>query len=156
MKNMDVEKLRKINMLSHELKKHGMAESSTDAYTQAQQMVQVIPKQSVAPQESVVIEAAPAADPLASRQFQMEIEKMQKSFSDELDVMRTAINQIISEVNALREDLSKAQVAAPPKQKEKQVELKTEVKVSHPRQGDWKPGDVDIQKMFYYGNGAKK
>jgi hypothetical protein len=155
---MDVEKLRKINMLSHELQKHGMADSSTDAYAQAQQMVQVIPKQTVsaAAQESVVLEAAPVAEPLAARQFQMEIEKIQKGFSDELDVMRSAINQIISEVNALREDLSKAQTAQPPKQKEKQVELKTAPKESHPRQGDWKPGDVDIQKMFYYGNGAKK
>jgi hypothetical protein len=129
-----------------------MADSSTDAYAQAQQMVQVIPKQAVsAAQESVIVEAAPAADPLVSRQFQMEIEKIQKGFSEELDVMRSAINQIISEVNALRDDLSKAQAAQPPKQKEKQVELKTAPKESHPRQGDWKPGDVDIQKMFYYG-----
>jgi hypothetical protein len=149
---MDVEKLRRINMLSHELKKHGMADSSTDAYNQAQQMVQVIPKTNSTPQESVVIEAAPAAEPLAARQFQIEVDKIQKAFSEELDVIRNAMNQVIMEVNSLREDLSKAQAAQPPKQKEKQVELKTEVKVSHPRQGDWKPGDVDIQKMFYYGN----
>jgi hypothetical protein len=148
---MDVEKLRRINMLSHELKKHGMADSSTDAYNQAQQMVQVIPKTNSAPQESVVIEAAPVAEPLAARQFQIEVDKIQKAFSEELDVIRNAMNQVIMEVNSLREDLSKAQAAQPPKQKEKQVELKTEVKVSHPRQGDWKPGDVDIQKMFYYG-----
>lgn len=146
---MDIEKLRKINMLSQELKKHGMADSSTDAYAQAQQMVQVVPKQNVSAslQESVVLEA----DPLASRQFQMELEKIQKAVTGELDVMRTAINQIISEVNTLREDLSKAQTAQPIKQKEKQVELKTAPAESHPRQGSWKPGDVDIQKMFYYG-----
>jgi hypothetical protein len=77
---------------------------------------------------------------------------MQKGFSEELDVLRTAMNQLIIEVNSLREELSKAQVAPQqPKQKEKQAELKTETKVAHPRQGDWKPGDVDIQKMFYYG-----
>jgi hypothetical protein len=149
---MDVEKLRKINQLSQELKKHGMADSSQDAYTQAQQIIQVIPKNSApASQESVIVETAPAQDPLAARQFQIELDKMQKGFSEELDVLRTAMNQLIIEVNSLRDELSKAQMAQPPKQKEKQVELKTETKVAHPRQGDWKPGDVDIQKMFYYG-----
>lgn len=149
---MDVEKLRRINMLSSELKKHGMAESSQDAYTQAQQMIQVIPKDSAQEsQESIIVETAPAYDPLASKQFQLEIEKMQKEFSGELDVLRNAMNQLITEVNSLREELSKVQTAQPPKQKEKQAELRTEAKVSHPRQGDWKPGDVDIQKMFYYG-----
>ncbi|MEM4247448.1 MAG: hypothetical protein QXR48_02875 [Candidatus Woesearchaeota archaeon] len=148
---MDVEKLRKINMLSSELKKHGMAESSQDAYTQAQEIIQVIPKDNArATQESVIVETAPAHDPLAAKQFQIELEKLQKVFSDELDILRNAMNQLITEVNALREDLNKIQ-SAQPKQKEKQVELKTEPKVAHPRQGDWKPGDVDIQKMFYYG-----
>jgi methionine synthase I (cobalamin-dependent) len=149
---MDVDKLRRINMLSSELKKHGMADSSQDAYTQAQEIIQVTPKQSSqATQESVIVETAPAQDPLAAKQFQIELDKMQRGFSEEMDVLRNAMNQLIIEVNSLRDELGKAQAAQPPKQKEKQVELKTETKVSHPRQGNWTPGDVDIQKMFYYG-----
>jgi len=149
---MDVEKLRRINILSQELKKHGMAESSEDAYTQAQRMIQVIPKDNAqATQECVIVETAPAPTPLESRQFQLELEKLQKGFSEELDVLRNAMNQLIIEVNSLRDELNKVQTMQPPKQKEKQAELKTEAKASHPRQGGWKPGDVDIQKMFYYG-----
>jgi hypothetical protein len=149
---MDMDQLRKINQLSSELKKHKMADSSMDAYSQAQHIVQVIPKTNVSHgQESVVVEAAPA-DPLVARQFEIEMQRIQKGFAEELDVMRTAMNQIIAEVNALREDLSKAQAQAPPKQKEKQVELKTETKEPHPRQGDYKPGDIDIKSVFYFGN----
>ena len=149
---MDMDQLRKINQLSSELKKHHMADSSMDAYSQAQHIVQVIPKTSVSHgQESVVVEAAPA-DPLVARQFEMEIQRIQKGFSDELEVMRTAMNQIIAEVNALREDLSKAQAQVPPKPKEKQEALKTEANEPHPRQGIYKPGDIDIKSVFYFGN----
>jgi len=148
---MDIEQLRKINQLSSELKRHGMVNSSTDAYEQAQQIVTITPKKAVSNQETVLVEAAPSADPLVSRQFQVELDRIQKTVNEELDVLRSAMNQIIAEVNALRDDLSKAQAAQPPKQKEKQVELKTEVKVPHPRQGNFQPGDVDIQKMFYFG-----
>lgn len=147
---MGVDQLRKINQLSSELKRHGMADSSTDAYAQAQQIVTITPKKSVS-QETVLVEAAPAANSLSARQFQVELDRVHKAVNEELDVLRNAFNQIIVEVNALREDLIKAQAAQPPKQKEKQVELKTETKVPHPRQGNYQPGDVDIQKMFYFG-----
>ncbi len=149
---MDLDQLQKINALSHELKKHKMAGSSEDAYTQAQQIIQVIPRQNAQEhQESVIAETAPVPDQMESRQFQIEMERMRKVFAEEIEVMRTAMNQLITEVNSLREELGKVQSAQPPKPKEKQVELKTEPKVAHPRQGGWKPGDVDIQKMFYYG-----
>lgn len=149
---MDLGQLQRINKLSSELKRHGMADSSTDAYTQAQQIVTITPKKNVpaAGQETVVVEAAPM-EPLAARQFQLELERVHKAVTKELDVLRNAINQIVAEVNALREDVCKLQSVQPPKPKEKQVELKTEERVPHARVGDWKPGDVDIQKMFYFG-----
>jgi hypothetical protein len=148
---MDLEQLKKINTLSHELKRYGMAESSTDAFQQAQQLVTVTAKPNASnAQETVVVEAASMA-PIAERQFALELERVQKALEDELEALRNAINQIISEVNLLREDFSKLQSVQPPKPKEKQVELKTETKELHPRQGNFQPGDVDIQKMFYFG-----
>jgi hypothetical protein len=147
---MDLDQLRKINTLSNELKRHGMANSSTDAYSQAEQIITITPKKTASEQETVVLEV-PAQDALAERQAQMEIDRLKKAFNDELEVFRNTINQIISEVNSLREDLARVQSVQPPKQKEKQAELKTEVKETHPRQGNFQPGDVDIQKMFYFG-----
>jgi len=41
---MDLEQLRRINTLSSELKRHGMADSSTDAYEQAEQIIQIVQK----------------------------------------------------------------------------------------------------------------
>jgi chromosome segregation ATPase len=148
---MDIDQLRKINQLSHELRKHHMAETSNDAYDQAQQIITITQKSSPPSQETVLVEAAPAADQLAARQFQIELDRATKGFNDELEVMRNALNQIISEVNSLRDELSKIQTAQPPKPKEKQAELKTEEKTPHARVGNFQPGDVDIQKMFYFG-----
>jgi hypothetical protein len=153
---MDMEQLRKINALSNELKRHHMADSSMDAYSQAQSIVQVIPKTAPVSNDGSVVVQEAAADPLVARQFELEIQRIQKGFAEELDVMRNAMNQMIAEINSLREDLNKAQAAQPPKQKEKQVELKTEDKVPHARVGNFQPGDVDIQKMFYFGNGGPK
>ena len=150
---MDLDQVRKINDLSNELKKHGMVDSSTDAYQQAEQMIQVIPKQEATQDNGsqVVVQEAPK-DSLAERQFRIELERMQKAMREEIDIMRNAMNQIITEVNALRDDLSNLQNAQPPKSKEKQKELKTETKEPHPRQGNFSSKDVDIQKMFYFGN----
>ena len=90
---MDMDQLRKINTLSHELKRHHMADSSTDAYSQAQQIVQIIPKHKPAESgETVLVEAAPA--PLAERQFQIELDRVHKAVAEELEMMRGAINQI--------------------------------------------------------------
>ena len=38
------------------------------------------------------------------------------------------------------------------KPKEQQQPLKTEEKKENPRQGKFSSDDVDIKKMFYYGN----
>jgi len=148
---MDMDQLRKINQLSSELKRHGMAGSSTDAYQQAEEIIQVTHKPAPVEQgESVVVEQAPA-DPLVARQFAVELERMQKEHAVQLDVLRNAMNQLIAEVNSLRDEFSKAQSEQPPKQKEKQAELKTENKEPHPRQGHYKPGDIDIKSVFYFG-----
>jgi len=77
---------------------------------------------------------------------------MQKAHDSELEVLRTAVNQLISEVNMLRDDMTKLNAQAEQqKPKEKQVELKTENKEPHPRQGNYKPGDIDIKSVFYFG-----
>jgi hypothetical protein len=127
-----------------------MADSSTDAYAQAEQIITITPKRATGEQETIVMEA-PAQGALAARQSQIEIELLRKGVNDEMEIFRNAINQIIAEVNSLREDLTKIQNEAQPKPREKQAELKTENKEAHPRQGNFQPGDVDIQKMFYFG-----
>jgi hypothetical protein len=148
---MDMDQLRKINQLSSELKRHGMAGSSTDAYQQAEEIIQITQKpKPVEVGDGTVITAEPA-DPLIARQFQIELERVQKEHAAQLDVLRNAMNQIIAEVNSLRDDIGKLQSAQPPKPKEKQEALKTEPNDPHPRQGSYKPGDIDIKSVFYFG-----
>lgn len=157
---MDLEQLKKINTLSHELRRHGFSSSSEDAYREAERTIQIIPKQHVQPvQESAVIEVPSSASALAERQFQLQVEQLTKQFSAELDAFREAVNDIIKEVNALHEDVSRLRAeASQPRKKEKQIHIAPEQKTlpdekkeAHPRQGAFTPGDVDIQKMFYFG-----
>ncbi len=153
---MDINQLSKINTLSSELKKHGMAENSTVALQQAEEIMQTEGTQ--AGKETMTIQE-PQTNQLAERQVQIEIEKVQKVIAEELDTFRNAINQVIIEVNNVRDDVSKLRTTlTQPKAKETQVTLAEEKKIEvkpaepHPRQGNLTSKDVDIQKMFYFGN----
>jgi hypothetical protein len=66
-------------------------------------------------------------------------------------MLKSALNTLAHELESVKSELRKLGESVPPKPKEKQVELKTEAKEVHPRQGNFTPSDVDIQKMFYFG-----
>ena len=151
---MDLDQLKKINNLSHELQRHGFTDSSEESYNQAEQIIQIVPKQttSIPAQETEVVQMT-NTDVLEERQFQIQVEQLTKQFNKELDCFRDAINELVREVNTLKEEIHKLK-AQPAQPKEKQVLLPTESQPEepHPRQGNFKPSDVDIQKMFYFGN----
>ncbi len=164
--NMDAMKLQKINALASELRKHNFAMSSEDAFKQAET---VYDGNTTGGAQVLVMEQHPAftmqqptqaaahapADEMTSRKIELLIESHSKKYEEEFSVLRSAINQLIGELNSVKAHLAKATVVSTSddsaKHKEKQAELKTEVKEDHPRQGKFQPADVDIQKMFYFG-----
>ncbi|MBS3147899.1 hypothetical protein J4219_03365 [Candidatus Woesearchaeota archaeon] len=146
---MDVDKLQRINALAGELRKRNMTFSSDDAYKQAEQVYEQGLVQEMPMQETVVLK--PVQDMLETRKIELMLELNNKKYEAEFERYRSAINTLALEIQQLKEALSKATFEAP-KQKEKQAELKTEVKEDHPRQGKYQPADVDIQKMFYFGS----
>lgn len=142
---MDVEKLQRINALANELRKHNFAVSNDEAYKQAEQ---VYDQEAV---QQIVVEEKPTeqqTDALATRRFEMTLELHNKKYEQEFTTLRNAINLLAGQLDVLKTELAKLNEQKP---KEKQVELKTEVKEAHPRQGNFQPSDVDIQKMFYFG-----
>ena len=144
---MDVFKLQRINSLASDLRKHNFAGSSEDAFQQAEQVFEE-------KQHGAVEEAAPVvqkSNGLAERRFELLLEQNNKKYVEEFQVLRSALNSLAQELESLKSELRKLSEQAPPKPKERQEPLKTEVKEEHPRQGKFNPSDVDIQKMFYFG-----
>ncbi|MEM3154719.1 MAG: hypothetical protein QW165_04105 [Candidatus Woesearchaeota archaeon] len=143
---MDVFKLQRMNSLAAELKKHNFAQSSEDAFQQAEQVFEE-KEVLVAPDVPQVVVEKPNV--LAEKRFELLLEQNNRKYEQELGLLRSALNSLAQQVEILKADLQKAHEA--PKQKEQQVPLKTEPKEDHPRQGKFSSADVDIQKMFYFG-----
>lgn len=86
-------------------------------------------------------------------------EKMD-AMEQQMGMIFTKMNEIITELNRVdkkRAD-SPIEVRNPREVEEKQREMQTNLKsqeapASHPRSGDYKPNDVSIEKMFYFGGG---
>lgn len=145
---MDVDKLQRINALASELRKHNFALSSDDAYRQAEQVYE----EGSQAQVQTIHEPAPVKeDALAERKIQLILDMNNKKFLQEFDLLRSALNTLANELEAVKSEMRKFSEQAPPKPKERQEPLKTEPKEDHPRQGKFTSSDVDIQKMFYFG-----
>ncbi len=144
---MDVYKLQRMNALASELRKHNFATSSDDAFQQAEQVYNESASQQVAVVEQPIVERSA---PLEEKKVELLLEMNNRKYEQELGLLRSALNSLAQEIEMLKSELRKA-VEVSPKPKERQEPLKTETKEAHPRQGNFTPNDVDIQKMFYFG-----
>ncbi len=146
---MDVLNIQRMNALASELRKHNFASSSDDAFQQAQRVYQESDVQQVVVEEKPVV--VPKANPLEEKKVELLLEMNNRKYDNELGLLRSAVNSLAQEIEGLKAELRKLSEVAPPRPKERQEPLKTEPKELHPRQGNFQPSDVDIQKMFYFG-----
>ena len=86
---------------------------------------------------------------LAEKKVEIILESNNRKYEQEFSLLRSAMNSLAQEVQMLKDQLSKFSDAQP---KERQEARKTETKEAHPRHGNFSSEDVDIQKMFYFGN----
>lgn len=128
---MDVNKLIKINNLSVELEKHGMAGDRMDAVAQARVMVEEPKVQKLEPQQAEVenggtVLLAPEetpepaeevktikADPLMQRRFELLFEMTAKKYEEEIKGLKATVATLSSEVGFLRNEVKKAPQQAP-------------------------------------------
>lgn len=138
-------------MLASELRRHNFASSSQDAVQQAQGFFE---QKQV--EKSVVVKPSMREDTLHDKRVEVLLEIQEKKYQQELALLRSALNRMSSELEMVKAEMRKlAEMPRSkelPQQKEKQEMLKTEEKQAHPRQGNFTSADVDIQKMFYFGN----
>ncbi|OYT31190.1 hypothetical protein DRJ22_02460 [Candidatus Woesearchaeota archaeon] len=88
-------------------------------------------------------------NPLFEQKIKLLLEMQEKKTEQNLSLIRAALKKLAEELDMVKEQLSKVKEQQP---KERQEELKTTTKKENPRQGNYSSADVDIQKMFYYGN----
>lgn len=143
---MDIEEIKRINRMTAELKKHGMAESTVDAYHQARASFE-----ENQPQQAITIEQHPDSQ-LLEKKFQLLIELNNKKFQEAITILSNDITLLAQQLTGLKQEIQQNKQATTKieqKQQEKQQPLPKQE--SHPRQGNYSPDDVSIEKMFYFG-----
>jgi len=157
---MDVPSMMKVNELSKTLKDQGIATSSEDASKMAEQMLsKEMPHSS---------EKSDDYD-----KYEVLLERIQRKVNSEVSTLKETVSALVNEIAFLKEDVKKLKLVKPQEQKveikemnkevpakelvqEHQAQLKEEEKKegtqAEKRTGDLKPGDVNINEYFYYGN----
>ncbi|MBW2986115.1 hypothetical protein KY333_01975 [Candidatus Woesearchaeota archaeon] len=145
---MDVEKLKKMNELSKELKKHGMADSTSQAFTQAGEMVRDETfKQVIEPNTSS--QKTTEFD----NQYQIMLERQNRQIVQEVQALKETIAAMQAEIEMLKADRKAApmpQQEKPKQEAQTKFPQKSESK-EHPKQGGFTPEDVAVDKVFYFG-----
>jgi len=159
---MDVEKMKRINALARELKDHGIVSDYNDAYIQAEKMIEggLLGRKEIEDAEAQLImpkaEARAAASPLIGLNA-LEIKNVNERINNveqQISQVFVKINEIITEINRIDRKKKESPIEMKEeKPSEVQAHLKDEKVQPHPRTGDYKPEDVSIEKMFYFGRG---
>ncbi len=160
---MDVEKLRKINELAKELQKHGIAETSNEATKIAEKMVSTKKPTEDLPVSQVSEESGKESE------TELELRRLKSQVSQLFEIinqMQDKMNEIITEINKIADNGNKISNNTEGKKIEDEAQKKllneseptqtsSNEKSSNPdnnpRSGNYLPGDVAIDKMFYFG-----
>jgi len=132
----------KVNELSKELLKKGMAHSSDEALKMAESYLQ---KDALPQKNPQTVQSDEKNDIL--------IERLQRKLQNELSGMQERLNMVTHELQMVKDELKRLRAAPNPTKQESpqkivQEEPKQEV---NQRTGGLKPGDVNIGDYFNYG-----
>ena len=146
----DIERIKKINNMAAELKKHRLATSYEDAAQQSEQIFSATP--GVPQPEERIPE--PVSNAIGNEQFERyktEVNKRLATTESQLSTVIEKMNEMIATINKLESELLITE-----KQTEKQTTITKEETpketVAQPRSGEYTSNDVDINKIFYFGN----
>ncbi len=143
---MDIESTMRINELAKELTKKGFASSSEEASKMAEQFLQknIIPKEHL-------------TAPQGADKAEIQLERMQRKFNSDMSVMQEKMNSLINKLNNVCDEVILLKTREPQPKGSREIKKedlqKTIVKKeeSNQRTGAFKPGDIDINEVFYCG-----
>ncbi len=156
----ELDKLKKINELANELKKHKFAATNDEAAKLAEDFY--TQKKDIP--EEPISEKIEKADELTIKKFELIMEIQHKQLKSELETQKATmillhkkIEELKIEVETLKGKALSSPIQFEKKKDEPEVQAslskpKKEEKKENPRSGDYTSEDVDIQKMFYFGN----
>ena len=154
---LSVDKIRKMNSLVKEFKKHGMSGDSDNAVNEVSGRLYGEPREQI--NETITAEPTQSSiasgdDALIEQKYKLLMDMEKRKVEQEITMLRETINSLTNEIQVLRAELKHAaeQSNQKFKEKDKQDVLKTVPKEDHPRQGNYKPEDVSVEKMFYFGH----
>ena len=152
----DIEKIRKINEMSATLKQHGFAQSSDEAANQAQSVY----KEKIADAEKKEDKTMTNEPDIAKLErnfdvFRSTTQQQLNALKDDLHSVIEKMNQMIKVVNELEKLKDDVTTIDEGKEKQKRLAPKMVKKPKEPknqRVGELKPGDINLNETFYYGN----
>lgn len=130
-----------MNELSKELQKHGMADSTAEAFSKAGDMVR---------DEAVgeVLSKSSAKDGF-DHKYQIMLERQNRQFSQEITELKEKVAKMQAEIEILKAE--KPMQPAKPKQETQTKFPQKEESKEHPKQGGFTSEDVAVDKVFYFG-----
>ncbi|MFQ5621024.1 MAG: hypothetical protein ACE5FT_04230 [Candidatus Nanoarchaeia archaeon] len=163
----DIERLKKISQMSKELQKHGIATNSEEGFKQSEAIYQAsTPNMEVNKDLTSSHVEQPSAEAATAQQVNTgalsDFQRFQNTVNDRLGKLESGLtnvigklNEMIKEINRLEGRLEQGGVPELPKERQETIAPKEEPKKeaeSQSRSGEYTPGDVAIDKIFYYGN----
>ncbi|HII16387.1 TPA: hypothetical protein HA361_00585 [Candidatus Woesearchaeota archaeon] len=103
---------------------------------------------------------------LFQKQMEVMIETMRKKNAEDVASLQKAVARLEGDIAGIRQSISlqprqqgqarqEQQMLSIPPQQVQQVSAKHDAAPNRPRYGDYKPGDVSIEKFFYCGGGRR-
>ena len=155
---MDVDEVKKVNELSKELQKHGIVDDSQDGLSEAQKIVQVQEPPEPGPMRPPLQEPEEPAqemDALTQKKIELIMQMSTKKLRQEVNTLKEQItalaqelSQVKTEVGSLRLKEVREEAQEPVKESPKVTEKSEK---EHPRHGKYSSDDVDLKKVFYFG-----
>jgi len=145
---MNSEDFQNSNLLAESLQKNGIDCSTTEALDKANDIIQVT--EAKVPEENEFRSL--------ERRYKYLLEQNNGVILNEIDSLKKSMNSLIAELNLVKSQIQqqgeklKLQTYPEKKETQKKIEEKKADKTNfHPKQGNYNPEDVSIEKIFYFG-----
>jgi len=156
----DIEKLKKIAKLSQEMRKHGFATYHDEAVKAAEAVYKDTIATADTPEQRHAALQESKRSMANNPDFEKQISQRLNDIEANLSSVIGKMNEMIKEINTLQQGGgARAAPREAPREKETQKPLAPapEQKPAaapepHARSGNYTPQDVQIDKIFYYGN----
>jgi phage-related protein len=157
------EKIRKMGEISEQLKKHGLAEDSTEALKKAEEMLAKEGTEFYVKQDKIKEFENKSHE--NQDDTQKIIKKISSQFNDKISdldsqvgLIRDKMNEIIAKLNELESKITSQQkhevqatLTSKNNNEQEKKQEKSEYKVNPEVKKEYTPDDVAVDKMFYVG-----